>query len=304
MYRGWWDLGCFLHHRTNLHRGSPPFLFTLHPWRTPTCPGRSSPLWPPSCRAHPLQSPTGILSVRLSGAGVGSLVRRTLSNAGFPAVWFGQNRSGLDNGTQMDLEARHQIVGWGWQQNFDTVGKYTDNETTGTGRSCNKTSCGINGTIYQQETSLAQMASRFAAYREFAPPSPAHQVQGTFVYRHMEVAECKGLVRSARRRAPFAAHSKDEDVRSAPRSSLTEHMYDLPVATSLDRRLLVHRSSRVPQSRQRRDVFAQRRWQDLLEDERHDRALLELQQPGCHALVRRGNWRRADSRSRHQHGLL
>ena len=34
----------------------------------------------------------------------------------FPAVWFGQNRSGLDNATQMDLEAKHQIVGWGWQQ--------------------------------------------------------------------------------------------------------------------------------------------------------------------------------------------
>ena len=107
----------------------------------------------------------------------------------FPAVWFGQNRSGLDNATQMDLEAKHQIVGWGWQQNFDTVGKYTANETTGTGRPCNRSSCGINGTLYQQETSLAQMASRFAAYREFAPPDPAHQVQGTFVYRHMEVAE-------------------------------------------------------------------------------------------------------------------
>jgi hypothetical protein len=33
------------------------------------------------------------------------------------------------------------------------------------------------------------MASRFAAFREFAPPNPAHQTQGTFVYRHMEVAE-------------------------------------------------------------------------------------------------------------------
>ena len=107
----------------------------------------------------------------------------------FPAVWFGQNRSGLDNASQMDLEAKHQIVGWGWQQNFDTVAKYTSNETTGTGRLCNKTSCGINGTLYQQETSLAQMASRFAAYLEFSPPDPAHQVQGTFVYRHMEVAE-------------------------------------------------------------------------------------------------------------------
>jgi hypothetical protein len=107
----------------------------------------------------------------------------------FPAVWFGQNRSGLDNATQMDLEAKHQIVGWGWQQNFDTVGKYTSNETTGTGRPCNKTSCGINGTLYQQETSLAQMASRFAAFCEFSPPNPAHQVQGKFVYRHMEVAE-------------------------------------------------------------------------------------------------------------------
>jgi hypothetical protein len=69
----------------------------------------------------------------------------------FPAVWFGQNRSGLDNATQMDLEAKHQIVGWGWQQNFDTVGKYTSNQTTGTGLPCNKTSCGINGTLYQQE---------------------------------------------------------------------------------------------------------------------------------------------------------
>jgi hypothetical protein len=77
----------------------------------------------------------------------------------------------------------------GWQQNFDTVGKYTSNQTTGTGHPCNKTSCGINGTIYQQETSLAQMASRFAAFCEFSPPNPSRQVQGKFVYRHMEVAE-------------------------------------------------------------------------------------------------------------------
>eukprot|EP00937_MAST-01D_sp_MAST-1D-sp2_P005378 g5378.t1 len=110
----------------------------------------------------------------------------------FPALWFGQNRSGLDSAPQMALEARHQIVGWGWQQNFDTVAKYTDNTTTGTGRPCNRTSCLPNGTFYQQETSLAQMASRFAAYREFAPPAdPArpHRTQGVFVYRHMEVAE-------------------------------------------------------------------------------------------------------------------
>ena len=107
----------------------------------------------------------------------------------FPAVWFGQNRSGLDNASQMDLEAKHQVVGWGWQQNFDSVAKYTSNASTGTGRPCNKTTCLPNGTIYQQETSLAQMASRFAAFREFSRPNPAHQTQATFVYRHMEVAE-------------------------------------------------------------------------------------------------------------------
>ena len=107
----------------------------------------------------------------------------------FPAVWFGQNRSGLDNASQMDLEAKHQIAGWGWQQGFATVAKYTAPNTTGTGMPCNRTTCLPNGTIYQQETSLAQMASRFAAFREFSPPNPAHQVQATFVYRHMEVAE-------------------------------------------------------------------------------------------------------------------
>lgn len=96
----------------------------------------------------------------------------------FPAVWFGQNRSGLDSATEMALEAKHQIVGWGWQQNYNTVGKYKANHTTGT-----------NGTYYQQETSLAQMASRFAAYVEFSPPNYTRQVQATFVYRHMEVAE-------------------------------------------------------------------------------------------------------------------
>ena len=46
-------------------------------------------------------------------------------------MWFGQNQSGLDNATQMALEAKHQIVGWGWQQNFRTVAKYTSNDTTG-----------------------------------------------------------------------------------------------------------------------------------------------------------------------------
>ena len=156
----------------------------------------------------------------------------------FPAVWFGQNRSGLDSAEQMDLEAKHQIVGWGWQQNFHTVAKYTDNATTGTGRPCNRTTCLPNGTIYQQETSLAQMASRFAAFREFSPPNPAHQTQGVFVYRHMEVAEsvCLFVSRCSRRwlsttgvllrqpsttlRTPGCSCTTQRPVRSAGRATI------------------------------------------------------------------------------------
>lgn len=88
----------------------------------------------------------------------------------FPSHFFGANESGLENAARLDLAAKHQFAGWGWQQNYRTVGKY-------------------NGSYYQQETSLAQMASRLAAFMEFSPPRPDHQVQAIFVYRHMEVAE-------------------------------------------------------------------------------------------------------------------
>jgi len=90
----------------------------------------------------------------------------------FPAFFFSANESGLEDVARLELAAQHQVVGWGWQQSHQRVGPN-------------------DGRYYQEEVYLAQMASRFAAFLQFAP-SGSHkrrQTQAVFVYRHMEVAE-------------------------------------------------------------------------------------------------------------------
>eukprot|EP00438_Fugacium_kawagutii_P014225 Skav210334 [mRNA] locus=scaffold4443:49401:56848:- [translate_table: standard] len=64
----------------------------------------------------------------------------------FPAFYFGANESGLENASWLPFVARHQVAGWGWQQNFRSV-------------------------------SLAQMASRMATYIEVTPASPQKRLQ-------------------------------------------------------------------------------------------------------------------------------
>lgn len=88
----------------------------------------------------------------------------------FPAHYFGANGSGLESAARLELVAKHQFAGYGWQQNYQSVGQ-------------------ARWRYYQQEVSLAQMAARLAAFVEFSPPSRERQLQAIFVYRHMEVAE-------------------------------------------------------------------------------------------------------------------
>lgn len=88
----------------------------------------------------------------------------------FPAFYFGANESGLENSSWLPFVAQHQVAGWGWQQNFHSVGQDRWHYS-------------------QQEVSLAQMASRMATYMEVTPASPQKRLQALFVYRHLEVAE-------------------------------------------------------------------------------------------------------------------
>jgi len=88
----------------------------------------------------------------------------------FPAFYFGANESGLENASWLPFVAQHQVAGWGWQQNYHSVGS-------------------DRWQYFQQEVSLAQMASRMATYMEITPPSPQKRLQALFVYRHLEVAE-------------------------------------------------------------------------------------------------------------------
>ncbi|CAJ1423194.1 unnamed protein product [Effrenium voratum] len=85
----------------------------------------------------------------------------------FPAFYFGANESGLESAAWLPFVAKHQIAGWGWQQNYRSVG--ADRQQ-----------------YFQQEVSLAQMATRMATYLEL---TKQNRTQALFVYRHMEVAE-------------------------------------------------------------------------------------------------------------------
>lgn len=88
----------------------------------------------------------------------------------FPAFYFGANESGLENSSWLPFVTQHQVAGWGWQQNFHSVGQDRWHYS-------------------QQEVSLAQMASRMATYMEVTPASPQKRLQALFVYRHLEVAD-------------------------------------------------------------------------------------------------------------------
>ncbi|CAK9058225.1 unnamed protein product [Durusdinium trenchii] len=76
----------------------------------------------------------------------------------FPAFYFGANESGLENASWLPFVAQHQVAGWGWQQNFRSVGQ--DRQR-----------------YFQQEVSLAQMATRMATYIEVTPKTPEKRLQ-------------------------------------------------------------------------------------------------------------------------------
>ena len=87
----------------------------------------------------------------------------------FPSHFFGANESGPENAAELALLARHQFVGWGWQQG-DSVTPTAD-----------------DGHYYNEETASAQAATRFASFLEFSAASPK-RTQGIFVYRHSQMA--------------------------------------------------------------------------------------------------------------------
>jgi hypothetical protein len=87
----------------------------------------------------------------------------------FPAFFFGANASGPENANQTAMVAKFQFAGWGWQQ------------------SVNRTSPVEDGHYWNEETALAQAATRLASFVEFAP-QPDTQNQAIFVYRHSQMA--------------------------------------------------------------------------------------------------------------------
>ena len=87
----------------------------------------------------------------------------------FPAFFFGANATGPENAKQTALVARYQFAGWGWQQSVD------------------RTSPAEDGHYWNEETALAQAATRLASFVEFSP-RPDTQNQAIFVYRHSQMA--------------------------------------------------------------------------------------------------------------------
>jgi hypothetical protein len=86
----------------------------------------------------------------------------------FPAHFFGANASGQENAAELALIAKHQFAGWGWQQDENASPDADD------------------GHFYNEETALAQAASRFGAFVEFGPLPK--KTQAVFVYRHSQMA--------------------------------------------------------------------------------------------------------------------
>ncbi len=86
----------------------------------------------------------------------------------FPAHFFGANQSGPPSAAELALIAKHQFAGWGWQAGDNITSALDD------------------GHFYSEETTLAQIATRFASYVEFS--SAPKVTQGVFVYRHSEMA--------------------------------------------------------------------------------------------------------------------
>jgi hypothetical protein len=87
----------------------------------------------------------------------------------FPAFFFGANATGPENTNQTALVAKFQFSGWGWQQSVDRTAPVED------------------GHYWNEETALAQAATRLASFVEFAP-QPDTQNQAIFVYRHSQMA--------------------------------------------------------------------------------------------------------------------
>lgn len=87
--------------------------------------------------------------------------------ASFPAHFFGANETGQEPESELALIAKHQFVGWGWQQDLDATSPTED------------------GHYYSEETASAQAATRLASYVAFSKANGSEATtQGIFVYRH------------------------------------------------------------------------------------------------------------------------
>ena len=86
----------------------------------------------------------------------------------FPSFFFGANQTGPEPEGELELIANHSFAGWGWQQDVDVTPASED------------------GHYYNEETALAQAATRLASYIEFSGrPKRTHAI---FVYRHSQMA--------------------------------------------------------------------------------------------------------------------
>ena len=81
----------------------------------------------------------------------------------FPAFYFGSRPEGLQDEGQLEVMARHSLVGWGWEQG---LGPHCE--------SCNgyKPTAPLDALHYcSSEQRLSESATRFRSYLEWGPPS-------------------------------------------------------------------------------------------------------------------------------------
>ncbi len=86
----------------------------------------------------------------------------------FPSFFFGANETGPEPVSELALIAKHSFAGWGWQQDVDVTPTSDD------------------GHYYNEETALAQAATRLASYLEFS--GNPKKTEAIFVYRHSQMA--------------------------------------------------------------------------------------------------------------------
>lgn len=119
----------------------------------------------------------------------------------FPAMYFGANETGMEDSDELNLISKHQLSGWGWQVEQQTLNKATVDQCFATGTRCDNLTFDESAASFNDAQQLQQHLKDHGG-----------QTDGVFVYRQANLANWwyKIAGRTAFQQHPEYFHAADD----------------------------------------------------------------------------------------------